>query len=120
AIALDPGPHVLQFTRAGADTIEEHIVVVVGVKNRLVTVTFPAPLPPPAPPPLPPRLPPPTITPARPRAPIPQPEPQQVSPFAYVGFAVGGAGLLVGAVTGAIAYDKFPETEALCASAEGC
>jgi hypothetical protein len=39
-IAIDPGPHVLRFEHAGADPVEQHIVVDVGAQHRLLTVTF--------------------------------------------------------------------------------
>ncbi|HEY3818040.1 MAG TPA: hypothetical protein VGL81_12760 [Polyangiaceae bacterium] len=39
-VAVDPGPHVLRFERAGSDPAEEHVVVRAGEKNRVVSVTL--------------------------------------------------------------------------------
>jgi hypothetical protein len=38
----------------------------------------------------------------------------QTNPLVYAGFAVGGAGLIVGAVTGALAIDKYGEVAPQC------
>jgi hypothetical protein len=42
ALALDPGPHVLRFVRAGASPVEQTIVLREGEKRRQVLVTFAA------------------------------------------------------------------------------
>lgn len=39
-IAVDPGPHVLRFEKAGSEPAEEHIVIRAGEKNREVAVTM--------------------------------------------------------------------------------
>jgi hypothetical protein len=43
AVAVDPGPHVLQFTRAGSLPVQQDVVLREAEKNRLLIVTFPGP-----------------------------------------------------------------------------
>jgi hypothetical protein len=40
-LRVEPGAHLLKFTRAGADPVEVQVLVVAGEKNRLVTAEFP-------------------------------------------------------------------------------
>ncbi len=42
AVAIDPGPHTLRFTREGQTPIEQKVVIRVTEKNRVVKVDFPA------------------------------------------------------------------------------
>lgn len=39
-VAVDPGPHVLRFEKAGSESAEEHVVLTAGEKNRVVAVTL--------------------------------------------------------------------------------
>ncbi|HEY1692950.1 MAG TPA: hypothetical protein VGG39_12355 [Polyangiaceae bacterium] len=39
-LAVDPGPHVLRFEKAGSEPAEEHVVLGAGEKNRVVAVTL--------------------------------------------------------------------------------
>ncbi|MBX3262350.1 MAG: hypothetical protein KF782_21905 [Labilithrix sp.] len=45
AIGVDPGVHTFRFEAAGAQAVEEQVVVRQGEKNRIVTVTFAPPAP---------------------------------------------------------------------------
>jgi hypothetical protein len=110
-IELDPGPHRLVVKPKGHAKIEMPLVVVHSQKNRVVVaeVTPPKPTPPAPPSPPPPR-------------PLPDPVEQRpgsgISPWAWVGFGVGAAGLVAGTVTGALAIDKANELEDTCNGVE--
>lgn len=106
-IEIDPGTHRLLVQPPGHADIDLHVVVVQSEKNRVIVAKVAAP---PAPPPL--------------IAPPPRPEPEVapaetsalsgISPWAWVGFGIGAAGLAAGTVTGVIAIDRADDLEATC------
>ena len=95
SLELDPGPHALQFDLPGAVSIQRTIVLTEGEKRRRVAIRFAK------------------ADRRRPRSPEPPgasssdgPASGPIWPLVVGGFAVGGAGLVVGTVTGAIALDE--------------
>jgi hypothetical protein len=103
---LNPGEHVVVVTAPGYFEATEKVTLVEG-ERRTVEIALRAGAPPP---PIP------TPPPDAPRAvpPPPPPEEPTVSPVAWVGFGIGGAGLVVGAVTGALSLSKQGSLEDEC------
>lgn len=104
ALPIDPGTHALAATAPGKKPWSKEVVIpaekaeisetVPMLEDSAVTPPPPTPTPPP---PLP--TPPPAVP-----APAPEQEPlRSISPLVYVGFSVGGVGILVGAITGVVA-----------------
>ncbi len=100
-LELDPGAHTLVFEPPSGVRVELSIVAVQTQKNRVIEVTLapPSPLPGPTPP-----------------SPVPPGNDDEgsISPWAWVGFGVGGAALIAGAVTGALAIDRKNQLEDDC------
>jgi hypothetical protein len=113
-IELDPGLHrvrVVVGDRVEAREVElapgdrvELVVALALPPAPIVATPVPAPAPPPSP--------------AMGTAPAALDGPAW--PVAYAAFAVGGAALVVGVVTGAVTLARAGELEDVCASAEGC
>lgn len=97
---VNPGKHVV-VVRAD-DRVRRVDVTVAEKEAKTATVTFP-PIAQPEPP-----------KPAESK-PLPSPPETRVSKLAYVGFAVAGAGLVVGSVTGLIALGRAHEFSTSCA-----
>ena len=126
-IDLDPGAHTLLLEYQGHPSEELQILAKMGERNRVVEVTFAAPAAPPppvAPPVAPPPDPEPTPT-APPPAPPDEADSAGPSPIFWVALGLGGAGLVVGAVTGGIAMsqgsdlqDRCPDNQCLRSDAE--
>jgi len=115
AIPVDPGAHQFRFEHVGAPPVEQHVVLVEAQKNRLVQVDFAAqrehaPLPP-------------APTPAGPVAPpatsLPRSDEQLPTStiLAIAGFSLGGVGLVVGAITGAVSLANGAELADKCPAA---
>ncbi len=102
-LPIDPGIHQLSATAPGRKPWRREVEI--HAERADVTVDVPAldPVAAPAPPSPPPSSP-------RPRGPkiarAAAPPPVMPSPLAYVGFAVGGVGLMVGAITGIVAIEN--------------
>jgi hypothetical protein len=97
-IAVDPGPHRLRAERPGKPAVEQEIVVAQGEKLRRVVLEL-------------------ERGGAAPPAPAPKPrleEPGGVSPLVWIGFGIGGAGLIVGGITGAVTLAKSSTLKDQC------
>jgi hypothetical protein len=96
----NPGEHQVRITAPGHQPYET-TVIVQPKEERTVTAQLVAAVSPPPPP-----------------APVPVPGPEEatggVSPLVYVGFGIGGACLLAGAVTGGLTIQKSSELEETC------
>jgi hypothetical protein len=113
-ISLDPGPRRLRFERAGVDPIELDVLLTQGEKDRRIEVRFPAsgavpaagvataPVVASAP-----RM-------ARPTSPARERAAGSFSPLVWIGAGVGGSGLLLGAITGAVAVAEARRIEDAC------
>jgi len=119
ALELDPGQHSLRIERDGSVAHEQSLLVQQGVKNRLIEISLQTiPLvqdPPPKPPSAPSETTPPPVS----KPPPTQPD-DPLIPLLIVGFSVAAAGTAVGVIAAGVAYDKFDDIEAMCASATGC
>jgi hypothetical protein len=109
---VDPGPHRVEVEaderRAGED-------VRLG-EGEERTLTLRLPPPPPPPPPLPTAAPPaPVVPPVAPPAPLPAPR-RGPGALAITGFSVGGAGVLLGAITGALTLSRASTLKQVCRS----
>lgn len=105
-VELDPGPHVVVFETPDHPSLTLNVVVVQAQKNRMVVAR----LSPPAPPsPAPPAIPTPSFP--EPEAPVAG---GGVSPWAWIGFGIGAAGIITGTVTGALALAEADELEEIC------
>lgn len=98
AVIVDPGPHRLHAERRGSRPVALDIIVAQGEKNRRVVIEFPAPAP------------------RAPTSPAVSDEAQGggVSPLVWIGFGIGGAGLIVGAITGGITLAETSELKEQC------
>ncbi len=94
-LLLDPGPHTIRLHHGQATPIEQKIVATEGEKARVIAVQFVAP------------------ETDHPTPPIDD-EPAGVSPWVYVGFGVGAAGLLVGTITGIVTLTRSSSLEDEC------
>ena len=110
-LEIDPGPHTLRFEVEGGDSQEQQILAKIGEQNRVVEVTFAAPTP----------AEPPAYTPAPPASSLPNaatPESGGDSsawpPIFWAALGVGGAGLVVGGVTGALAISQGADLQERC------
>jgi hypothetical protein len=126
ALPVDPGTHVIVFSAPGKVAATLSINVSPGPSEVHVPVpelrdevpVLPVPVAPRPAPVARPQLAP--VAPSRAplRAPIPPDEPNEgYSPLVYVGFGIGGAGLLVGAITGAITLSKGGDVDEICPNA---
>ena len=98
AIELDPGPHLLQVTLPDGGSEERVFEALQGQRNQPLAVSF---------------------APAKPDVRLPTAETGPWAIAGYVGFAVGGVGLLAGAITGGLALSDGSELDEQC-DAEGC
>jgi hypothetical protein len=94
ALEVDPGSRRFRFQRAGAPAVEKKLVIVEREKGRRVEVV------------LAPR--------AVPKPPEPEPPERPISPVVWVGLGIGAANLIVGAVSGGLAAERFAELEEAC------
>lgn len=121
AVALDPGRHVLVFHHPDGGERKLDVMIRAGEKNRLLEVRFENPsdssdssdssVASPAPPA--PAVP----TPAPNPSPMPPPhgdEGTDLMPFAWIGFGVAGAGVVLGGIMLGVAADRLDEIEAQC------
>jgi hypothetical protein len=110
--ALDPGTHVVQASAPGYVASATRVDLAEG-ETRVLQIALARVPPPPAP-----------IVAPPPPAPAPAPEaPETTSPaiaVAIVSFSIGGAGLVVGAITGAVSLSAADELESLCSSDKVC
>jgi hypothetical protein len=115
ALPIDPGTHKLRFELDGSPAVEISVVLREGQKNERVEVRFRPPAPASARAPAPNRR-------AVGRAPTAAPDRESgsISPLAYVGFALGGAGLVLGIAAGAIALEEYGDLEDKCGGPTGC
>lgn len=88
-IAVDPGKHELSVSVAGG---EPQLKTVKVVESQKITVTFGDGV----------------------VASSDEKPPRKMSPLVFVGFGVGGAGIIAGAITGAISFSRAGEVEAIC------
>jgi len=93
---VDPGPHVVRVSAPDHDPAVKNVVLAEGA-SVLVTIA---------------------LTPQASAASVPPPRASYVSPVAYVAFAVGGAALIGGAITGGLAWSQAGDLEPKCAG--GC
>ncbi len=99
AIELDPGPHLLQVRLPDGGNQELVFEALQGQRNQPLAVSF---------------------APEKPDAPVaPVVEAGPWAVAGYIGFAVGGVGLLAGAITGGLALSNGSELEEQC-DTEGC
>jgi hypothetical protein len=107
---VDPGAHRVEARREKGAPLVHDVTLAEGERRQLaieleeLAVPAPAPVRPPAPPP-------------------PPPLPEQTSRLgvpAIVSFAAGGAGLVLGAVTGGIALGKKSDLDEVCDAELGC
>ncbi len=91
SISLDPGEHTLRAVHQGGKEIERPLVIAKGEQNRKVLLSF-----------------------AGAENSVGDDESSGMSPLVYVGFGVGGVGLAVGIITGAIALSKAAELDDAC------
>lgn len=108
-IAIDPGKHVLRYETNNGEPIEEEVIINVGDHNRRLEPEFHAPKPAP------------TTTSSAP--PIDAPPTTASGPVrwpAYLTIGVGGAGLLVGAITGGLALAAKGALDDACATKTTC
>lgn len=107
AIPLDPGSHRVRVERRGSSPVEVEILVRVGERNRAVRVALADP-----PPPVP--------------GPAPERPPSAGSPMltskvpAIAAFAIGGVGVSVGAVAGALALANKLDLDEACPTQDTC
>jgi hypothetical protein len=106
-LELDPGPHEFLFEPAGHPPIEMTVVVAFAEKNRMVIARLSPPPTAASPPPLLP-------TPAPPSPAANRETDSEISPWAWVGLSVAGAGIIGGTVTGALALTRANELEERC------
>jgi hypothetical protein len=110
ALALDPGPHRLRIERLGSPAAEREIQIRVGERNRLIEVSFADP-----------RAAEPALGPAAPKPAPEQPSPKSTSKTpALVALAVGGVGVSVGAVAGALALSNKLDLDRACPTRATC
>ncbi len=105
-LELDPGQHLLRFEHAGLPAIEKRIVVKQGERLRRLGISF-----------------------EQPAGPVPVLPPDGsggdetqstgISPWVWVGFGVGGAGLLVGLIAGSAAASQSSDLIDQC-DTTGC
>jgi hypothetical protein len=113
-IELDPGERVLSLEHLGSPTKEERIVATMGERNRVIEVRFElAPTPPPtatgaAPAPASP------TKPAADAADDDAADSGGPSPIFWVALGLGGAGLVVGAITGGVALSQGADLQDRC------
>ncbi|MFO0760601.1 MAG: hypothetical protein U0359_29240 [Byssovorax sp.] len=124
-LPVSPGKHLVRARSAGGAAASVTVTVDTGKHETLSLELSPGtPAPPPASPPAAPPSPP-LAPPPGPRAVVSPPLPSAAGPIsadpgagqrkvAYVTFGVGGAGLLVGAITAVVAANKHSELAALC------
>lgn len=113
---LDPGEHTLTFEHQGLPPKEERILATMGERNRVIAVRFeaaPAPAPTPAPPvaPVSPEPDPPASTPPPAGD---EADSGGASPIFWVALGLGGAGLVVGGITGAMAMSQGSDLQDRC------
>jgi hypothetical protein len=104
AVALDPGSHKLRFEIAGADAIEQNIVILEGQKNRRIEISFKKQE---ALPPSPPTMP--AAPPTSPPSPGDEAPQRSVAPWVIGG--VGLAGLAVGGILAGVVAAAKSTTE---------
>ena len=93
AVVIHPGPRTLRFEDVDGKSVSVDIVLYEGQKNRIVEVEL-----------------------------WDEPPPVAdggLSPLVWVGFGLGGAGLVAGTITGVLALNAASSTEDRCAD-EGC
>jgi hypothetical protein len=98
AHAVDPGPHRFRFEHEDMPPVERQLLVVERDKGRRLDVAF-------------------TEPPSDDEPPAPmdeEPPARAISPVAWVGLGLGVAGIVVGAVTGAMAASRLDDIEAAC------
>jgi PEGA domain len=110
---VNPGRHEVTVTAPHFLPARVEVTVVEGAARSVPVALQAAPLemsvpPPPPPSPLPPR-----------EAPAPPPS-RGVSPLAVVGFTVGGASLLAGAITGGLSLSKTKALKGVCTPSGDC
>lgn len=98
SIPLDPGAHVLEARLPGGARVRQDLVLAEAEKDRRVTLR-------------PPASPPPEALPSEAGSP---------PAWSYIGFAVAGAGVLLGSITGAISLAKAGELDEACPSHDVC
>lgn len=112
-LAIDPGKHRLRYERDGVDAVEEEVIINVGDHNRRLEPTFKAPREPAGS----------TEPKAGPvsdgGAEIPPPSGPVRWP-AYLTIGLGGAGLVVGAITGGLALSAKGTLDEKCATKATC
>ncbi len=104
-LVLDPGSYQVRLAHEGCKAIEQTVVLAQGQKNRVLNVKFESL-----------SAPPPTGT-SEPVGPPPGGDESAtggVSPWTFVGFGVGGAGLLLGTITGIVTLTKMSTLKDEC------
>lgn len=118
-VPIDPGKHRVVATAPGRQTWSMEVDVPAARADIVVKIPALAPegdKPAVVPPVPPPAQPPPDARQAPPDAPAKQPASGGRSPLVYVGFGIGGAGVLVGAVTGILTLAKSGDIRDACKS----
>ncbi|MBI4704372.1 MAG: PEGA domain-containing protein [Deltaproteobacteria bacterium] len=101
---VDPGTHAIAVSAPGYDPVERKIEVKESTEREIEIVLRPPPAPP---------------APAPKATAPPQAEPPGgTSPLVWIGFGVGGAGLVAGAITGALSLGKVSDLEEACNGTE--
>jgi hypothetical protein len=101
---VDPGRYALRATAAGYRAIEKTVALAEGETLRVALELEKEP----------PMAPPPVVTVARPVAPEPVKDPAWRKPALVSAFALGGAGIVVGSVTGIMAMTKHNQLVTDC------
>lgn len=103
ALELDIGPRKIRVVR-GKETQERTVLISEGAKNRMITFDFTPAKPPPVPLPMP--VPGETVEPSGPGF--------SMHPLSWVGFGLGLVGIIVGSITGGLAYERVGDLDQTC------
>lgn len=122
ALPIDPGPHKLSATAPGKKPWSKEIVV--PAEKASLTETIPmledseavTPTPIPTPTPTPAQ----ETTPQPPVQPPPPPARSGTSPLVYIGFSLGGAGVVIGTITGIVAIANTSSIKDNCSDDDLC
>jgi hypothetical protein len=114
-VIVDPGVHAVRFEAAGAEPVEQQVVVRAGEKGRVVSATLLAPAaPPPAPAPVPVK----EAPPPRPVGPTSRPLPVLVPVLGGVGVAALGTGAFLALSAGSQLSDLRSKCAPHCAQSD--
>lgn len=109
-LPIDPGKHHVRYELEGVDPLEEDVIINVGDHNRHLEPVFRAPGGPHGD----------TTTPPPPTTPAEPPSSGPVRWPAYLTIGIGGAGIVVGAITGGIALGAKSALDEKCTTKTTC